>query len=147
MAGIEDEHNHKVFTKQADIIFKNDAITAFIASHQWPKNRGHVLIVPNDHYENLYDIPTMLLSKVNEFSKAVALAMKTAYNCDGISTRQHNGPGGSQEVWHYHLHVFPRYLGDNLYLNDADKAFLSESERCQYAQLLKPLLENFSSEI
>lgn len=40
--------------------------------------------------------------------------MKAAYGCDGVSTRQHNEPAGDQDVWHYHLHVVPRWHGDAL---------------------------------
>jgi diadenosine tetraphosphate (Ap4A) HIT family hydrolase len=42
------------------------------------------------------------------------IAMRHTYGCDGISTRQHNEPAGYQDVWHFHLHVFPRYHGDVL---------------------------------
>lgn len=41
--------------------------------------------------------------------------MKQAFGCDGVSTRQHNEPAGDQDVWHFHLHVFPRWTGDDLY--------------------------------
>jgi hypothetical protein len=40
--------------------------------------------------------------------------MRDAFGCEGISTRQHNGPAGNQDVWHFHLHVFPRYPNDGL---------------------------------
>ena len=53
--------------------------------------------------------------EIHETARRIALALKDAYSCDGISTRQHNEPGGNQEVWHYHVHVFPRYAGDGLY--------------------------------
>jgi len=41
--------------------------------------------------------------------------MKQAWKCDGVSTRQHNEPAGNQDVWHYHMHVFPRWDNDDLY--------------------------------
>jgi histidine triad (HIT) family protein len=47
--------------------------------------------------------------------KRIALALRTTYGCNGTSFRQRNEPAGGQEVWHYHLHVFARYLGDDLY--------------------------------
>jgi len=59
------------------------------------------------------------------------------YACDGVSTRQHNEPDGGQDVWHYHLHVFPRYTGDDLYRSPADKEFLPPEKRMQYAQRLR----------
>jgi histidine triad (HIT) family protein len=68
--------------------------------------------------------------------------MKAAYHCDGISTRQHNEPAGNQDVWHYHLHVFPRYTDDQLYLNDpaALRARMPADERAGYAQRLRAAL-------
>lgn len=48
-------------------------------------------------------------------ARRLALVLKQIHECPGVSTRQHNEPAGNQEVWHYHLHVFPRYDGDGLY--------------------------------
>ena len=48
--------------------------------------------------------------------------MKTAFGCPGVSTRQHNEPAGNQDVWHYHVHVFPRWHGDRLYGSEGGPA-------------------------
>ena len=64
--------------------------------------------------------------------------MKEAYSCDGISTRQHNEPAGNQDVWHYHLYVFPRYAGDGLY--SAERLRYNDEEREHYANLLRESL-------
>jgi histidine triad (HIT) family protein len=61
--------------------------------------------------------------------------LKTAYGCDGTSFRQHNEPHGDQEVWHYHLHVFPRYEGDELYRGR--KRHTTPEERAPYAEKLR----------
>lgn len=76
-------------------------------------NVGHVLVIPNEHYENIYDLPAPVSAKIHECARAIALAMKSAYRCDGITLRQNNEPHGGQDVWHYHLHIYPRYEGDN----------------------------------
>ena len=60
--------------------------------------------------------------------------MKAAFSCDGVSTRQHNEPAGYQEVWHYHLHVFPRYGADELYRSSARRTTVDE--RAPYAASL-----------
>jgi len=65
----------------------------------------------------------------------LAMAMKTAYPCDGISTRQHNEPSGGQDVWHYHLHVTPRYKDDNYYATQG--VSMSVSERAMHAEKIK----------
>ncbi len=135
---IENEH---VYTKSTDIIYQDELISAFINSHQWPNNPGHVVIIPNPHYENLYELPLQFATRIHACAQAVALTMKVAYQCEGISTRQHNEPGGNQEVWHYHLHVFPRYRGDALYTSQ--KVLMAPEERAQYAHKLRTQLKDW----
>ncbi len=105
----------KYGSQEPYVFYRDQDITAFISTKQWPNNPGNALIVPNQVYENLYDIPDELLAKIHIFSKRLAIAMKEVYNCSGVSIRQHNEPEGGQDVWHYHLHVFPRYQDDFLY--------------------------------
>jgi histidine triad (HIT) family protein len=130
--GVENEH---VYSSQRDVVYQDDDVTALIASHQWPNNRGHVIIIPNEHFENIYDLPAKLGARIHELAREIALAMKAAYSCDGTSTRQHNEPAGNQDVWHYHLHVFPRYKNDKLYISKRER--LSADERAEYAQKLR----------
>ena len=131
--------NIHVDSEESDIIYKSTDITAFIASRQWPNNHGHVLIIPNDHYENIYSLPTALATAIHCASKYIALAMKKAYNCSGISLRQHNEPSGNQDVWHYHLHLFPRYPDDQLYALSSES--MATSERLVFATRLKRHLQ------
>src|SRR5258708_30314798 len=104
-------------SSEEDVFYRDDFITAFIAGKWWRSNPGHVIIIPNQHIENLYDMPEEIGHKIFDFSKEVAVAFKKAYGAEGVSTRQHNEPAGNQDVWHYHLHIYPRYEEDNLYLN------------------------------
>lgn len=119
----------------SDVILRTEAITAFISPRWWPKNPGSVLVIPNEHYENVYSIPDDLLHQVQSVGKRVALAMKAGYQCDGTSFRQHNEPAGNQDVWHYRLHVFPRYRGDDLYLLRGRTT--TPEERKTYADILR----------
>ncbi|MCF3943681.1 HIT family protein [Oceanobacillus alkalisoli] len=126
-------------TKQEDVIFKNDYVTAFIASKSWPNNKGHVLIVPNQHVENIYELPKEYAGEIHQAAQIVAFAMKDTYRCDGITTRQHNEPAGSQDVWHYHLHVYPRYKRDFFYLTRGLQT--KPEKRAIYAEKLKKWIE------
>jgi histidine triad (HIT) family protein len=128
------------FTKQADVVFRDDMLTAFISSAWWPANPGHVLVVPNEHYENVYVMPDATLAAVQVMGKRVALALKATYGCDGTSFRQHNEPAGNQHVWHYHLHVFPRHAGDELYLRTMERRDTTPAERAPYAEQLRHCL-------
>jgi len=68
--------------------------------------------------------------------RKIAIAMKQAYRCDGISTRQHNETHGNQEVWHFHLHVYPRYQGARLY-ETVKGNIMAIEEGAAYAALLR----------
>lgn len=128
------------YTKQTDVVLRSDVAIAFVSLKWWPANPGHVIVVPNVHYENVYDIPDDLLAAVQVVGKRLAVAMKAAYACEGTSFRQHNEPAGYQDVWHYHLHVFPRYAGDNLYLRSLEGRTTSPTERLPYADKLRRYL-------
>ena len=132
--------NDGPYTRQADVVYRDETVTAWINSAWWPANPGHVLVVPNVHHENIYEIPDEVLGAVQVAGKRIALALKAAYGCDGTSFRQHNEPAGYQEVWHYHLHVFPRYEGDDLYVRSAERRWVTPEERAPYAEKLRRLL-------
>jgi len=103
-------------------------------------NPGNVLVIPKRHVENVYDISDELLGSVQALGKKIAIALKDAYGCDETSFRQHNEPAGNQEVWHYHLHVFPRWKGDALYANHENSRYVDAEERLVYAQKGRTIL-------
>jgi histidine triad (HIT) family protein len=138
---IEFEQNQ---LKQSDIVYQNGVITAFMATRRWPNNQGHVLIIPNEHYENIYDLPTMVAAKIHEHTKAIALAMKATYSCDGIMLRQQNEPAGGQHIWHYHVHIIPRYENDMFHTSQ--KESFPADERALLAKKLSAALELYFSE-
>ncbi|MDA3630715.1 HIT family protein [Saccharopolyspora sp. WRP15-2] len=121
---------------QRDIVLRTELATALISPRWWPHNLGHVLVVPNAHHENLYDLPHEYGHAVHDVVREIAIALKTAYGCAGVSTRQHNEPAGDQDVWHHHVHVFPRYPGDDLYGSEPCRQFASPQRRRYYAALL-----------
>jgi len=126
-------------SKQSDIFYRDDFITAYISPKWWKNNPGHVIVIPNTHVESLYDTPDDLSNKVNSFVKKVAIALKEAYRCDGTSIRQHNEPAGNQDIWHFHVHVFPRYTNDNLYKLHDDFRWTTSEERMPYVKKLKEI--------
>jgi histidine triad (HIT) family protein len=133
--GIQNEFVESIYT---DIICQNDAATAFIGSRQWPNNPGNVIITPNRHHENIYDLPLHLAAEIHDVARAIALTMKRVYQCDGVSTRQHNEPAGNQDVWHYHVHVTPRFHGDQLYQTlEIAGVLMPPGERAWHARRLK----------
>ncbi|HMN15427.1 MAG TPA: HIT family protein [Bellilinea sp.] len=100
-----------------DLIYQDEHVTAVLSLHQNPRAIPNVLVLPNEHHENMYDLPEEYAAPILRVSKLLAAAYKSAFGADGVSTRQHNEPAGSQDVWHYHLHVTARYHGDDFYHN------------------------------
>jgi histidine triad (HIT) family protein len=119
----------------SDVIYQDADVTAFLSKSRWEKNPFEVLIVPNRHIENLYDLPDELAPALQKATREVAVALKGLTRCGGISTRQHNEPAGDQDVWHFHIHVTPRYEGDLFYENR--KVPFPESERMAVAERLR----------
>ena len=124
-------------SKQSDVFYRNDFATAFISAHWFPNNAGHALVVPNQHIENLYDLPFETAAYILQAAREIAIAFKKVYSCDGTSTRQHNEPSGYQDVFHYHMHVFPRYKNDYLYELSCRKRETTPEERQPYAEKLR----------
>jgi histidine triad (HIT) family protein len=125
-------------TGPQDIVYRDEWVTAFMSLHWRANNPGHVLVVPNAHIENLYQLPDALGEPLLRAIRRVALAMKRAYGCAGVSTAQHNEPHGNQDVWHYHTHVFPRFAGDDLYRSRL--RLTTAAERKPYAEQLRVAL-------
>ncbi len=128
-------------TRAEDVIWRSSLVTAFICLWRSPRNSGHVLVVPNRHFENIYELPLEFATEIARVSRAVALAFKAVYLCDGVSTRQHNEPSGNQDVWHFHTHVFPRYKNDDLYGTYLFGRNATLSERAVDASRLRLYLE------
>lgn len=133
--------NETEYKRNSDIVFQNEYVTAFIAPKWWINNPGHVIVIPNSHQENLYSITDEAMSEVYKVVKKVGIAMRQAYDCTGVSTRQHNEPAGNQDVWHFHVHVYPRHKNDKLYQNHDNKRFVDPEERRPYADKLKAALK------
>ena len=77
-----------------------------------PASKGHALILPKEHYANLYEIPDELAAKAMKLAKKMASAMTKALGCDGFNLVQNNGEVAGQTVFHFHMHLIPRYEGD-----------------------------------
>jgi histidine triad (HIT) family protein len=108
------------------VVYRNERVMTIVNIRWWPNNPGGCLVIPVEHFENVFELPARLGTPIQAAVRELAFAMKAAFDCDGISTRQHNEPAGNQDVWHHHTHVFPRFAGDDLYrsrgasVDDAD---------------------------
>jgi histidine triad (HIT) family protein len=136
--GVKRSESDKTLIRSTDIVYSDDVVTVFINSFFMGKNAGHVIVVPNEHFENIYDLPEAIGHHIFDIAKKCAQAIKTAYSADGITIRQNNEPAGDQHAFHYHLHVFPRYANDGFNeILPAQKRLASPDERQQFANKLK----------
>ena len=78
-----------------------------------PATKGHSLILPKKHAANIGEMPDELLGRAMSVAKKVAVAMKEGLSCDGVNVVQNNGEAAGQTVFHFHMHIIPRYKGDN----------------------------------
>ncbi|MDO4443905.1 MAG: HIT family protein [Bacillota bacterium] len=79
-----------------------------------PASKGHALILPKEHYANIYEIPDELAAKAIILAKKMAGIMTRALNCDGFNIVQNNGEPAGQTVFHFHVHLIPRYEDDQV---------------------------------
>jgi len=93
-----------------------------------PASKGHALILPKSHAANIYELSDEMAAKAMILVKKMATAMTAALKCDGFNIVQNNGECAGQTVFHFHMHLIPRYKGDQVgitwhpgELSDADK--------------------------
>ena len=141
---VEGVESEEVRVAQADIIYQSAKVTAFVSSQQLSTKAMNILIVPNEHFENIYALPDDYGIELQKAKRLVATALKQVYNCDGVSTRQHNEPAGSQDVWHYHEHVTPRFKNDFLKIKLVLGNFKREAKEQARAEHASKLREAIS---
>ena len=121
----------KIAQKQvpSSLVYEDEKTVAFLDIR--PLNEGHTLIIPKEHYVNIFDIPQELLCHIHSVTKKVAQAVEKATHADGISIIQQNGEAAGQEIFHLHVHVIPRFEGQKLprlsELSEADREQLSRT--------------------
>lgn len=78
-----------------------------------PAAKGHALILPKDHYANLYEIDDEVAGRAFKLAKKMVMKMTDILGCDGYNIVQNNGEAAGQTVFHFHMHLIPRYKDDN----------------------------------
>lgn len=82
-----------------------------------PATKGHALILPKDHYKNLYELPEETGAKVMKLAKKMAIQMTDKLQADGFNLVQNNNEVAGQTVFHFHMHLIPRYNDDGQSIN------------------------------
>lgn len=104
----------KIINKEAfaKIVFENDAILAFAPIE--PISKGHTLVVTKNHFENIFDIDKVTLEKLISASKDLSDQLVIENNATGINLLHASGKDAQQSVFHFHMHIVPRYENDGL---------------------------------
>ena len=79
-----------------------------------PASKGHALIIPKEHYADLYELDDSVAGKAMILAKKMIAKLTDILGCDGYNIVQNNGECAGQTVFHYHLHMIPRYKGDDV---------------------------------
>lgn len=91
-------------------IYEDDVVKVFL--NIAPKSNGHALVIPKQHFENMYDIDIEVQKHIEDVCKKVGNLLKEKLHCTGVTRIQNNEHG--QEIKHYHMHLIPRYDNDKL---------------------------------
>lgn len=81
-----------------------------------PASKGHALILPKEHFANLYEISDEAAAKAFVLAKKMVSKLTKILKCDGFNIVQNNGICAGQTVFHFHIHLIPRYENDNVRL-------------------------------
>ena len=102
-----------------------------------PATKGHALILPKNHYANLYELPEEDAAQAIKLAKKMMIKMTNKLNCDGFNIMQNNGEVAGQTVFHFHMHLIPRYKNDGEIL----KYIAGEPSQEELAQIKKIITE------
>lgn len=94
-------------------VYEDSEILAFMDIK--PNHKGHTLIIPKDHIENIYGIPAETAARLMIVTQKIAVAIKNAVDADGLNISMNNESAAGQIIWHAHIHVIPRYNEDGGY--------------------------------
>ncbi|MEK6973410.1 MAG: HIT family protein [archaeon] len=119
-------------------VFEDSKILAFLDIN--PINKGHILVIPKKHSENIFDIAEDDLNEVMLAAKKISSALKKATKCTGINLMQGNGKSASQVIMHFHMHIVPRFDNDNLSFHWDSKKY-AENELAIYSEMIKKELK------
>ena len=110
----------------SNTIYEDDEFKVILDAS--PASKGHALILPKEHYADIYEIDEKTAGHAMQLAKKLAKHMTDVLKCDGFNIVQNNHEIAGQTVFHFHMHLIPRYKGDQVgitwhpgELSDADK--------------------------
>ena len=98
----------------SNTIYEDDEFKVILDAS--PASKGHALILPKEHYADIYEIDEKTAGHAMQLAKKLAKHMTDVLKCDGFNIVQNNGECAGQTVFHFHMHLIPRYEGDNQHI-------------------------------
>lgn len=120
-------------------VFENEHVVAFLDISQVTK--GHTLVIPKVHKENVYELTPEIAQNIFEVVPKIANALKSTYNPIGMNLVNNNGEKAGQSVFHFHLHLLPRY-GEGDGFGAVWKTHQSEYTPDDYQKMAKEIKAN-----
>ncbi|HEX3077707.1 MAG TPA: HIT family protein [Lachnospiraceae bacterium] len=105
-------------------IYEDDDFKAFMDIA--PASKGHTVLIPKEHADNLFELSEETASKVLPIAAKVAKALKAELGCDGLNLLQNNGETAGQTVFHFHMHLIPRYSEDKVKIKWVEEEYIGE---------------------
>ena len=96
-------------------LYEDDDTFAFMDIN--PANEGHALVIPKQHAADVHAVSDAAITATVLTAKKIAAALEQTLQPGGLNLLQCNGAAAAQSVLHFHMHVLPRYVGDELKLN------------------------------
>jgi histidine triad (HIT) family protein len=118
----------------AEIVFENEKVIAFLDIK--PIHLGHILVVPKIHCTDFINIPDDDLEELVKGTKIVAKALVESLNPDGYNIFSNNGKAAGQSVFHFHMHITPRYIKDEIHFKINLKDYKG-SEMKNFAEIIR----------
>ena len=118
----------------ADKIYEDEKFFSFLDIN--PNNPGHTLIIPKNHYENIYSLPDEIICDIGLLVKKISIAVKHGVSADGINIIMNNDSAAGQIVFHAHFHIIPRFADDGL-RHWPGKSYANKEEPAEIAEKIK----------
>lgn len=123
-----------IYKNKTEILYENES--CFVILDKYPNSRGHSLVIPKEHYENMLETPDKNIELCFKTAKYFGIHLKTKLNLKGLNINTNIGAIAKQEIMHFHIHVIPRYKKkvDFVYWKDRE---LSIQDNQELIDLLK----------
>ena len=118
-------------------VYEDEDVLAFLDIA--PVNVGHSLVIPKKHFIDIHETPSNIMGKIMEVAKKISTAIKAGVGADGINIHMNNEEAAFQVVFHAHVHVIPRFLGDGFKEWQGKKSYTEGEEQITAKKIISAL--------